>query len=209
LSTADALGRSIIVNKDSVFSAIALKDYPGTWFACDDTVRLSFDLIPSEAVKYLKEKAFEIAGTESDAIKQSIKDALIKALEEGRTFDEFKRDVNSIFDSFGVTNASTRHLQTVFRTNIFAAYSIGSYEQVKSMEDRFPLAKYGAVHDSRSRHIPLEGYYKIDKVPIPPIDYNCRCVVRYIHISQITGNEKVFEYVPRPDLIRFDQRGSL
>jgi len=176
---------------------------------CDDTVQVSFDLIPVEAVKYLKEKSFEIAGIESDAIRQSINDALVKALEEGKPFDDFKRSVDSIFESFGVTGTSTRHLQTVFRTNIYAAYSIGSFEQVQSMQDRFPIAKYSAVHDARSRHIPLEGYYKIDKVPIPPIDYNCRCTVRYIHISQITGNEKVFEYVPRPDLVGFDQRGSL
>jgi hypothetical protein len=212
LSTADALGRSLVVRKDEVFSGdeyVAAKDY-GEWFVCDDgPVSVSFDIIPQWALEILKKRSISIAGIESDELKNAVRDILVRSIEEGKTFKEFGLQVDLLFDSYGVDRIDIKHLQTVFRTNIFAVYSIAKYEQVKEMQDRFPLIYFSAIHDSKSRHIPLEGYYKIGSAPLAPVDYNCRCSDRYIHISEITGNEVVFESIPRPDLIRFDQRDSL
>ena len=214
LDVADSLGRSGVVRKDRELSAEASatgKDDDGNWITADDpTVKISFDLIPKDALEVLRQKALKIAGDESGELAEAVKVALQKSLAEGKTFAEFKQDVDHVFAALGVTPLSPRHIETIFRTNIFAAYSIGESQQAASIADRFPLAYFLPIHDDRSRHRPLEGYYQAAAVPLPPVDYNCRCTVRYIHVSEVTGNETpLYDSPPRPDLIRFDQRNSI
>ena len=218
LQTANALGRSQIIALDKDLSArhnmTAKISQKLRWFVCDNgdadgPVNISFDVIPKEALDYLKKKSIKIAGVELNELNEAVKAKLIEAIEKGGTFQDFKDQVDSVFDSYGVTELSDQHIELVYRMNIFSAYSIGQAQQVSGMIDRFPLAYYSPVHDSRSRHLPLEGYYKTESVPIPPVDYNCRCGVRYIHISQVTGKEDVYESWPDPALVKFDQRDSM
>lgn len=215
LQTSNALGRGKIINIDKELSARhnmqAKIVTEFRWFICDNDdsdvpAQISFDVIPKEALEYLKTKSIKIAGVELNELNEAVKQKLIDAIEQGETFADFKKNIDSVFDSYGVTQLSDFHASIVFRMNTFSAYSVGQAQQIADMTDRFPLAYYSPIHDTRSRHIPLEGYYKTDSIPLPPIDYNCRCGVRYIHISQITGNEVVYDTPPAPELIVFDQR---
>jgi SPP1 gp7 family putative phage head morphogenesis protein len=169
---------------------VAAKDY-NDWIACDDgPVTISFDIIPKEARDYIREKALTIAGVEQAEVIQAVKDKLEEAIKNGTSLDNFKSQINSIFDSFGITKLSSRHLDTIFRTNLYSAYAIGKLAQVDDMRDRFPLWQYSAIHDSRTRlsHLELDGrIFRVGEGPIPPIDYNCRCTAIYLHISQTTG----------------------
>jgi uncharacterized protein with gpF-like domain len=160
-------------------------------------------------LEYLDQKALKISGVEQKEMLESIKQQLIQAINDGKSFTDLKSEIDKLFDSAGVTKLSYKHIQLVFRMNTFAAYSIGQAQKVSDMIDRFPLAYFSSIHDNRSRHIRLEGYYKTDSVPLPPIDYNCRCGVRYIHVSQVSGKEIVFEFPPAPELIVFDQRSGM
>lgn len=155
---------------------------------------------------YLQKRALKISGIEQKELLDSIKQQLEDAIKSGKSFDELKSEIDALFDSAGVTRLSYSHIELVFRMNTFAAYSVGQAQKVADMVEQFPLAYFSPIHDGRSRHLPLEGYYKTDSIPLPPVDYNCRCGVRYIHISQITGNEVVYEVPPAPELIVFDQR---
>jgi hypothetical protein len=210
METSEALGRSLVVRRDEALTPqpIIGKLRSEDWFVCDDVVKVSFDIIPKDALEYLRQKSLSLAGVELEAVKEAVKQAIISAIEKGQTIQDFRAEIDSIFDSFGITKLSTQRIDLVYRMNTFAAYTIGEAKQVASMIDRFPLAKYSAIHDAKSRHIALEGFYHSDAVPLPPVDYNCRCSVIYIHISQVTGNEVVLEAPPRPDLIKFDQRDS-
>lgn len=211
LVTGEALGRSLIVRKDASMStdaSISGKDSSLEWTALDDEpVNIAFDVIPEAALELLRQKSLSISGVEDQELRDAVRDKIAEAIEKGMTFDEFEAGMDSIFDSYGVTRLSPHHVELVFRMNVFSAYNKGMAQEISEMSDRFPLAYFSPIHDSRSRHIPLQGYYPTDTIPIPPIDYNCRCSVRYIHVSQITGNEEP-QYVvpPRPDLIKFDQR---
>jgi hypothetical protein len=171
-------------------------------------VQISFNVTSKEVLDYLREKSIKIAGVEQKELLESIKQELIKAVEDGKSFDELKSNIDALFDSAGVTKLSYSHIQLVFRMNTFSAYSVGQAQKVADMTDQFPLAYFSPIHDGRSRHLPLEGYYNTDSIPLPPVDYNCRCGVRYIHTSQITGNEVVYETPPAPELIVFDQRND-
>jgi uncharacterized protein with gpF-like domain len=213
LETSAALGASLIIQKDSTLSGeqqIVGKDISDDWFVCDGNgIKVSFNVLLKEALEYLGQKALTISGVEQKELLDSIKQQLIQAMKDGKSFSDLKSEIDTLFDSAGVTKLSPNHIQLVFRMNTFAAYSIGQAQKVSDMIDRFPLAYFSAVHDSRSRHLRLEGYYRTENVPLPPVDYNCRCGVRYIHISQITGNEVVFEVPTAPELIVFDQRASM
>lgn len=158
---------------------------------------------------YLKTNSIKISGVEQKELLDSIKQELEKAVNEGESFDEFKSNIDSLFDSAGITKLSSFHIQLVFRMNTAAAYSIGAAQKVSEMTDQFPLAYFSPIHDGRSRHLPLEGYYKTESIPLPPVDYNCRCGIRYIHVSQITGNEVIYDTPPAPELIVFDQRDGM
>jgi len=211
LETGEALGRSLIIKKDDVAgsgNAVSARDFSLDWIALDDgPVNISFDVVPEAALELLKNKSLTLSGVENQEILDAVRDKIADAIENKMTFAEFEADIDSIFDAFGVTKLSPRHVELVFRMNVFSAYNNGMAQQVSEMADRFPLAFFSPIMDNRSRHIPLRGYYPADIVPMPPIDYNCRCSVRYVHVSQITGQEApMYLEVPRPDLVKFDQR---
>lgn len=202
LETAEALGRSIIVEKDASLS-FAAKSLPGkfivgnhrmsvasaSWFVCDDkAVRISYDLIPEDVLEYIRYKAFTIAGVEDGQLLEEVKGQIQKAIEAGTDFKDFKLQVNAIFESYGVTKVFNNHLKTVFRTNIFAAYSVAQLRQVQGMPDRFPVWRYMAIRDNRTRasHLELnDKVFKIGDGPIPPIDYNCRCTPQFMHVTEV------------------------
>jgi hypothetical protein len=171
-------------------------------------VSISFNIIPKAALEYLQQKSIKLSGVESQEVLAAVKAKIEEAMNNGTTIFDFRKEIDSIFDSIGITKLSPQRIDLVYRMNTFAAYSVGQANQVADMLDKFPLAYLSAIHDSRARdtHIENEGYYKSNSVPLPPYDYNCRCGVRYIHISQVTGNERVFAAPPRPDAIVFNQR---
>lgn len=226
IETADAIGRSLIVQKDAVHSVTA-KQLPGSyivgarkeniashrWFVCDDkVVRISYDLIPENVSAYIRYKALTIAGVEDGRLLEEVKRQIKRAIDDGIDFKEFKSKVNAIFDSYGVSKVSHNHLQTVFRTNVFAAYSLGQLSQVKGMPDRFPMWRYMAIKDVRTRasHLELNGkLFKVGEGPIPPIDYGCRCTPQYLHITEVVrGDLKAQTWKKNKQLEQLDMRKS-
>jgi hypothetical protein len=212
IETSAATGASLVIQKDASLSGaqqIIGKDIGEDWFVCDgDGIKVSFNVLSKEVLDYLKNKALKISGVEQQEILDSIKQQLENAIKEGKSFGELKAGIDAMFDAAGITKLSPFHVQLVFRMNTFAAYSVGQAKQVSEMLDKFPLAYLSAIHDGRARpeHLANEGFYDSSTVPLPPYDYNCRCGVRYVHISQITGNEQVFALPPYPAAIVFDQR---
>lgn len=226
MQTADALARSLIIQKDKR-ETVKAKQRPttgvieywmragseGDWFICDDgVVKLSFDLIPEEVLKHIRFKALTIAGIEDGDLLQAVKDRLENSLRDGTSFDQFKSEVDRMFDQLGVTRIDNRHLQTVFRTNVFSSYSIAQLDQVQSMADRFPLWRYNAILDNRTRpvHRELNGnIYRVGEGPIPPIDYNCRCTPQYLHVFEVERqNLQPLDWKGNPKIVRLDVKKS-
>lgn len=187
----------------------AARSFGDEWLVCDDIVQVSFDIIPRDILDLLKQKSIKIGDTENEDLRNFVRLKIEETIRGRRTFDEWHSEIDGLFDSFGITRLTPHHAELVFRMNIFSVYSQGMAQQRAEMPDRFPIAYFSPIRDGRSRHIPLAGYYPADKVPLSPIDYGCRCSERYIHKSQVTGNETPFyEEVPQPDLVVFDQRNG-
>lgn len=200
LQTSEAIGRSLVIRKDEISVPSTAK-----WvFGAGKTVQVSFDLIPKQALEYLRYKALTIAGVESGEILLAAKEALIRAVQEGKTFEEFRAEMDAIFDAHGVTRLNQKHIETIFRTNIFAAYSIGQTQQALEMQDRFPLWRFSAIHDGRSRHLALEAVYRIGEGPLPPVDFNCRCTAQYLHVSQVKQRDLTPKDWDGSGLVAFD-----
>lgn len=222
MSSANALGRSQVVEKDRHFST-SEKKLPAKfrygkfmasagsfgWIVAQGaSVRVSFDLIPTDALDYLRRKAFWISGVENQELLNSIRSGLTAAIQEGKSLREFVLEIRSLFEGKEVPFRA----DTVFRTNIFSAYSVGQLEQVSGMTDRFPMWRYSAVKDGRTRasHRALDGkVFRVGEGPMPPIDFNCRCTAIFLHQSEVArlGIEPDTVNLP-PEIKQFDVRAE-
>ena len=176
-------------------------------------------LPPKEAVAYLTSKgytiswdweevwqdahakAFTVAKATRLDILQDIRDAVEKALKEGKTLAWFEKELTPVLKAKGwwgrqenvdketgeITSAqlgSPWRLQTIYRTNLQTAYMAGRYaEQLANVEDR-PYWQYVAILDGRTRpsHRALNGkVFRYDdpfwQSFYPPNGWGCRCRV--------------------------------
>ncbi|MCL5266678.1 MAG: phage head morphogenesis protein [Bacteroidetes bacterium] len=148
-----------------------------------------------------------ISGIEQQQLLDEIKAALIKAVDSHETWTDFNKEVDGLFESYGVTDLHPGHFQTVFRTNLASAYSQGQFSQVLAMPDRFPMWQYSAIHDYRTRpsHMALDGnVYNVGEGPLPPIDYNCRCSAIYLHVYDTQTRSLAPQLYTGDPIVRFN-----
>ncbi len=171
-------------------------------------------LPPKKAVAYLKSKgyaitwdweelwqeaqaqAFTVAKATRLDLLQDIRDAVEKALAEGKTLAWFKKELTPVLQAKGwwgrqvqpdgstVQLGSPWRLQTIYRTNLQTAYMAGRFQaQLENVDDR-PYWMYVAILDGRTRpsHRALNGkVFRYDD-PFwssfyPPNGWGCRCRV--------------------------------
>jgi hypothetical protein len=135
-----------------------------------------------------RQKAFTVAGVESEETLGKIRDVLAEQVETGGDRETFRQEV---LQTVGAgTFLSENHLETVFRANIQGALSDGQMRVLSHpfIRGGFPYAAYHAIHDDRVRdtHLALEtlgiagtNVYRLDD-PVfqtfrPPWDFGDRC----------------------------------
>ena len=99
--------------------------------------------------KEAQKKAFTVAVEQKMQAITGVKAAITKALEDGTTMQEFRKNVNDLFNTLGVSPMGKFHAETVFRTNIQTAYSVGRYQRQTHpdvLAER-PYLEYDAVED--------------------------------------------------------------
>jgi SPP1 gp7 family putative phage head morphogenesis protein len=181
-------------------------------------LKYAIGLPPEKAIEYFKSKgytfswnwyetwqeahakAFTVAKVMRMDILQDIRDMLQKALDEGITLQQFRKELEPKLKAKGwwgkvlvgdetgakqVQLGSPYRLKTIYRTNMQTAYMAGRFkEMMKNVENR-PYWQYVAVMDSRTRpaHKVLNGkVFRYDdpfwNTHYPPLGFNCRCRVR-------------------------------
>lgn len=182
---------------------------PPTWgrfptIADDPLPPVRFPVI-DEAVKYLRTRiaytpaefatlagdarnvGFTVARVQTAGAVDSIREALVKDVEDGGTLTQFRARIADAIEETGVAD---HHVETLYRTHVGRAYSMGQQRVLNDpmVHDEFPYLMYSATHDARTRptHLALEtmglsgtAVYRADD-PIwdtflPPWDWNCRC----------------------------------
>jgi SPP1 gp7 family putative phage head morphogenesis protein len=153
-------------------------------------------------------KAFTVAKAMRMDILQDIHEMARKALDEGITFQQFKKELEPRLKAKGwwgykfvsypdgrvekILEGSPWRLKTIYRTNLQTAYMAGRHKAFMENVDNRPYWQYIAVLDSRTRptHRALHGkIFRYDDpfwdTHYPPLGFNCRCRVRTLSQSDV------------------------
>jgi len=173
-------------------------------------------LIPKQALDYIKNKklrpafsykdvwneehatAFTVAKAMQLDVLSDIKTAVEKAIENGTTFEQFKKDLKPTLMQKGwwgkrkmidpltgeIVNAqlgSDRRLKTIYSTNLRSAYQKGQYDRTMA-SDAHPYLMYrvGASVHHREQHLKWNNLILPKNDPLwnsifPPNGYGCKC----------------------------------
>lgn len=145
--------------------------------------------------------AFTVAKMMSDDLLADTQKALIRAIEQGQSFHEFKKGLKDHLQRQGwwgekymldpkdgemklVKLGSTRRLKLIFETNIRQAQAYGQWQRIWRNRDILPYLEYiESTSDSkREQHLEFVGLILPVEHPFwdknfPPNGYNCKCSV--------------------------------
>jgi SPP1 gp7 family putative phage head morphogenesis protein len=185
----------------------------------DIDLSYAIGLTPEKAVEYFKSKgytfswnwydtwqeahsiAFTVAKAARLDVLQDIRLELQRALDDGETLAEFRRNLEPMLKAKGwwgekilgggelapetARLGSPWRLELIYRQNMQTAYNAGRWQQQMENEDDRPYLQYVAVMDSRTRrsHAAMNGLVFRADDPVwntfyPPNGFGCRCSVR-------------------------------
>ncbi|MBP5857284.1 minor capsid protein [Marivibrio halodurans] len=155
--------------------------------------------VPSRAWTDLKEKAharaFTVAGATTMDLVSDFHAAVTRAIEDGTTREEFRKDFDRIVAAHGWSYNGGRGWRSavIYNTNLRMAQSAGRWAQARRLADaenargRTVYIRYSAVLDSRTR--PQHRAWHDIILPIdhpfwrshtPPNGWNCRCTIQIL-----------------------------
>jgi len=173
-------------------------------------------LIPKQALDYLKNKklhpafsykdvwneehatAFTVAKAMQLDVLSDIKTAVEKAIENGTTFEQFKKEIKPTLMKKGwwgrkemtdpltgktvdVQLGSDRRLKTIYSTNLRSAYQKGQYDRTMESDlHPYLMYKLGASVHHREEHLRWSNLILPKDDPLwnsimPPNGYGCKC----------------------------------
>jgi SPP1 gp7 family putative phage head morphogenesis protein len=137
-------------------------------------------------------KAFAVSGIAKGDELSSVYQALQRAIEDGISYGEFKKQCAEIFARRGWSGKREWRVQNIFRTNIQTAYNAGRWQRQKERTGSFPYLMYNAVNDRRTRptHRAMDGKVFPAEHPFwdtwyPPNGFRCRCSVLSLTEGQV------------------------
>lgn len=173
-------------------------------------------LIPRQALDYIRNKklrpafsykdvwneehaaAFTVAKAMQLDVLSDIKGAVEKAIENGTTFEQFKKDLKPTliqkgwWGRRGMTDpltgrtvdaqlGSDRRLRTIYQTNLRSAFQKGQYDRTMESESHpYLMYKIGASVRHREQHLKWNNLILHKDDPLwnsifPPNGYGCKC----------------------------------
>lgn len=181
---------------------------------------LPIDVPPEEAVRFFRAKGEELSFDWRDVygseharvftvakamhvdILDDIRAEVDRALADGTTLRDFRRDLEPTLQSKGwwgrqvmdddgepreVQLGSPRRLRTIYETNLRSAYAAGSWDRIERTRRARPYLRYVAIIDSATRddHRRWHGTVLPADDPwweshFPPNGWGCRCSVQQL-----------------------------
>lgn len=139
--------------------------------------------------------AFTAAKVMEEDLLADIRDAVVRAQNEGVPFAAFRKELEPVLAAKGWWGqlglegenkdaARSRRLQTIYDTNLRQARRHGQYERTQRRKRSQPFLRWrlGPSRDHRPEHIAFDGLiYPVDhvfwKTHFPPTAYGCKCWV--------------------------------
>ena len=168
-----------------------------------------FSLDPIEAIDFLRKKvdvpsamwtdlwqqehsaAFTVAGATSKALVRDFHDAVNKAIADGTTLEDFRKDFDRIVEDHGWDYNGGRNWrsQIIFDTNMSTAYAAGRWQQIQQVKVQRPYLRY--VHlEGQAHPRPEHASWHNTVLPVddpwwlthyPPNGWNCHCTVQSLN----------------------------
>lgn len=192
----------------------------------DEVIR-GIGLAPSEAISFFRKKInmpskrwgeleaqahgtqFAVAGATSKALLDDFRVALNKALVEGTTLAEFRKDFDRIVQKHGWSYNGSPGWRSaiIYETNLSSAYAAGRYREMTTPEalDIYPYWRYRhhACEHPRPAHVAWDGMILPADDPwwnthYPPNGWRCHCAVEPVSRRDLKRyNWTVSEAPPR------------
>ncbi len=148
--------------------------------------------------------SFTVAKVARLDILQDIRAAMDRVKAEGRTFADFRNELEPILRRKGwwgrqrmadpltgqpriVQLGSPHRLRIIFDTNLRMATAHGQWQRIERLAGVMPYLRYSAVHDARTRpeHLAWHGTvlpwdHPFWRTHYPPNGWRCRCLVQQL-----------------------------
>lgn len=167
--------------------------------------------------------AFTLAGVYRLDVLLAAKELTTKAVAEGQSFGAFRTAFKDSLNKLGfagpqvvtdfaeglrkVDLTAPWRLQTIYDTNVRAAYAASEWQAIQDTKVEFPALEYMGVSDERTRasHRALFGMVRPVDDPIwrvwyPPNGWRCRCWVVQVSIEELSAGDATL--TPDSDLGR-------
>lgn len=129
---------------------------------------------------------------------QAVIDSVNAAIASGRSFGEWKKEVEA-----KAWKLPPGRLETIFRTNVQTAYAAGHWRAFQENKARRPFLMWSAINDARVRpaHLAMDGHIAPVDDPIwqvwhPPAGYNCRCSQISLTEAQALARGYTRQHIP-------------
>jgi SPP1 gp7 family putative phage head morphogenesis protein len=144
-------------------------------------------------------RAFTVAKMMSRDLLEATRAAMDKALSEGTTLEQFKKNLKPTLQTAGwwgrqkmtdpltgeeklVQLGSDRRLRTIFDMNLRTSYAHGQWQRIERNKEAFPYLMYVTAGDERVRpeheqweHVCLPVDHPWWETHFPPCGWRCRC----------------------------------
>lgn len=151
---------------------------------------------PTEALSYLSQKKFWVAGVMKDSILKDTRSILFNSMKSGETLTETQQKINTLFEPWigteGILKETEKgfkvgtpfHLETIIRTNTTDAFNQGRIVGAQEVAKFLHGMEYSAILDARTTEqcALLDGrIFPMDSPELgrftPPLHFNCRSIL--------------------------------
>lgn len=131
--------------------------------------------------------AFVVAGANRIDLVQDFRQAVDRAIAQGATLAQFRKDFDAIVEKYGWSYNGGRNWRSrvIYETNLRTSYAAGRYAQLQSLKKTMPYWRYrhsDAVMHPRPMHLAWNGLVLHADDPwwhthFPPNGWGCQCTV--------------------------------
>lgn len=135
--------------------------------------------------------SFAVAGATNKALVSDFHDAVNKAIANGTTLEDFRKDFDNIVADYGWDYNGGRNWRSriIFDTNMSTAYAAGRWQQIQQVKAQRPYLRY--VHlEGQAHPRPEHASWHNTVLPVddpwwlthyPPNGWNCHCTVESLN----------------------------
>jgi hypothetical protein len=139
--------------------------------------------------------AFVVAGANRDDLVADFRAAVDRAIADGATLEQFRKDFDRIVEKYGWSYNGSRNWRSrmIYETNLRTSYAAGRYAQLQELKRVRPYWEYvhsDAVEHPRPLHLAWNGLV-LDaddpwwEVHFPPGGWGCQCTVHALNARDL------------------------